>query len=128
MISVEQKILAGFERFTRKGRSFKPKVTIRARGQMGFNNGSVLRFELDKYEYVILYYSKDKNQIAIQPTNDANEDGAIKLVKKPGNYFFSGKAFLDFYDIKYGKTKNCDAVGMENKLIIIDLSSCAEKV
>ena len=125
---MENKDLAGFERFTRKGRSFKPKVSIRARGQMGFNNGAVLRFGLGNYEYVILYYSKDNNRIAIEPTNDANEEGAIKLVKKTGNYFFSGKAFLDFYDIKYGKTRNCDAIGMENKLIVIDLNKCEDKV
>jgi hypothetical protein len=125
---MERKDLPGFERFTRKGRSFKPKVSIRARGQMGFNNGAVLRFGLENYEYIILYYSKDNNQIAIEPTNDANEDGAIKLVKKTGNYFFSGKAFLDFYDIKYGKTRNCDAIGMENKLIVIDLNKCEDKV
>jgi hypothetical protein len=129
VVLMEQKALAGFERFTRKGRSFRPKVSIRARGQMGFNNGAVLRFELEKYEYVILYYSKEKNQIAIEPTNNANEDGANKLVKKVGNYFFSGKAFLDYYDIKYGgKTKNCDAIGMENKLIVVDLNECDEKV
>jgi len=124
---MDQEILAGFERFTRKGRSFKPRVSIRARGQMGFNNGAVVRFGLDKYEYVILYYSREKNQIAIAPTNDSNEDGAIKLVKKSGNYFFSGKAFLDFYDINYMKTRNCDAISADNKLIVLDLSKCEDK-
>lgn len=119
-----KEIFEGFEKFTRKGRSFKPKVSIRARGQIGFNNGSVLRFNLEKYEYVILYYSKEKKQIIIEPTNNANEDGATKLVKNPGNYFFSGKSFLDFYDIKYGKTINCDAISMENKLIMVDLNKC----
>jgi len=124
---MDQEILAGFERFTRKGRSFRPKVSIRAKGQMGFNNGAVLRFGLEMYDYVILYYSKEKNQIAIALTNDSNEDGAIKLVKKPGNYFFSGKAFLDFYDIDYRKTKNCDAICKEDKFIVVDLSTCETK-
>ncbi|MEI7636857.1 MAG: hypothetical protein WCJ37_06085 [Syntrophus sp. (in: bacteria)] len=125
---MEQTMLEGFERFTRKGRSFKPRVSIRARGQMGFNNGAVLRFELDKYEYVILYYSKEKNLIAIEPTNNANEDGAIKLVKKTGNYFFSGKSFLDYYSIEYGKkTINCEVKSEGKNLIVVSLDICEEK-
>lgn len=118
---MEQTMLEGFERFTKKGRSFKSRITIRNRGHIGFNNGSVLRFELDKYEYVVLYYSKEKNQIAVQLTNNKNEEGAIKLVKKPGNYFFSGKAFLDFYRIDYAKTKSYDLESLNSQLVVINL-------
>jgi len=87
----------------------------------------IIKIVIEMYDYVILYYSKEKNQIAIALTNDSNEDGAIKLVKKHGNYFFSGKAFLDFYDIDYRKTKNCDAICKEDKFIVVDLSTCETK-
>ena len=96
-----QAILEGFEKFAMKGRSFRPRLTIRTRGQIGFNNGAVQRFDLGMYDYVVLYFSKEKNQIALQLTNNKDEDGAVKLVKKTGNFFLSGKSFLDFYNIKY---------------------------
>ena len=118
---MEQAILEGFEKFTKKGRSFKPRVTIRARGQIGFNNGSVAKFNLDKFDYIVLYYSKEKNQIAMLLTSNKNEDGAIKLIKRPGNYFFPGKGFLDFYGLSYDKSKSYDAVGADGNVIIINL-------
>ena len=118
---MEQVEIEGFERFTMKGRSFKPRVTIRARGQIGFNNGSVVKFEIEKYDYIVLFYSREKNQIAMRLTNDKNESGAIKLIKKHGNYCFSGKAFLDFYGIGYDKSKIQDAEGMNDNIILITL-------
>jgi len=122
---MEQTMLEGFERFTRKGRSFRPRISIRARGQIGFNNGSVQRFELSKYEFVILYYSKEKNQIAIQLTNNKNEDGSIKLIKKSGNYCFSGKAFLDFYGIDYEKTRTFDLESINGNVLVLNLGKTA---
>lgn len=124
---MEQKILEGFERFAMKGRSFKPKVTIRARGQIGFNNGSVVKFGIEKYDYIVLFYSKEKNQIAMKLTNDKNENGAIKLIKKPGNYCFSGRAFLDFYDIGYDKANIFDVEGMDDNIILISLKKTLTK-
>ena len=120
---MDQTSLDGFERFTKRGRSFKPKVTIRARGQIGFNNGSIQRFGLDKYDYVVLYYSKEKNQLAIQLTNNSDEEGAIRLAKKTGNYFIAGKAFLDFYDVDYNEKVTYDAEESAERVIIVKLKA-----
>jgi len=116
-----QMILEGFEKFTKRGRSFRPKLTIRVRGQMAFNNGAVHKFNLDKYNYVVLYMSSDKNKIAIQLTNDQNEEGIIKLVKKPGNYCFSGRSFLDFYGIDYSKSEHYDIEQHEAGALVANL-------
>lgn len=94
-------ILENFERFTDGGKSFVPKISIRKRGQIGFNGGAYKKFGLDNKEYAILFMSKDHKQVAIRFTNDQTEDGLIKLIKKHGNCFVSGKTFLDFHEIDY---------------------------
>jgi hypothetical protein len=98
-------MLEGFERFTQPGgRSFKPKVSIRKRGQIGFNLGAINRFELDKYEFAVLFMATDRNSIAVKFTNDPNEKGAVKLSKRKGNYFIAAKNFLDYYGVDYSQS------------------------
>jgi hypothetical protein len=98
-------VLEGFEKFTETGRSFTPKVSIRANGQIGFNRGAVKRFNIAKYDYVTVYFNKKTDQIAIQFHNDEDQEGAIKIVKRENNYFFSGKSFLEYQGIRYAPTK-----------------------
>jgi len=116
-------VLEGFERFTQHGRSFHPKISIRKRGQVGFNNGAIKRFGLEAYDYVVIYYNKDKDKIGFKFTKDENAEGATKIVKRTGNYFFSGKSFLDYYEIKYNETEAFDVEwDSANELAVIDLS------
>lgn len=116
--------LEGFEKFTMRGRSFKPKVTIRSRGQISFNNGCIQRYELDKYNYAVLFMSNDKNKIAIVMTNNQEEEGATKLIKKSGNFFLSGKSFLDYYGIDYEKSTQFDVEWMsEQKALVVELDN-----
>jgi hypothetical protein len=121
-------MLEGFEKFTKQGRSFKPKISIRKRGQIGFNNGSINKFNLDNFEFVVLYMSKIENKIAFKFTNDSDEEGAVKLVKRKNNYFVSGKSFLDFYSIAYDETISMDAIWNEAaQVAIVQMESKDEK-
>ena len=122
-------MLEGFEKFTKQGRSFRPKISIRKRGQIGFNNGSINKFNLKEKEFVILYINKSENKLAFRFTNNAEEEGSTKLVKRNNNYFVSGKSFLDFYSIPYDKTISMDATWDEtNQIAIIQLESKDEKL
>lgn len=115
-------MLEGFEKFTQHGRSFKPKISIRKRGQIGFNNGAIKRFRIDKYDYVVLYYKKDTHKMAFNFTNSEDDDGAIKIIKKKNNYFISGKSFFDYYEIPYGESHSFDVEwNQEELLAIIDI-------
>jgi len=115
--------LAGFEKFTDHGKSFHPKISIRKRGQIGFNSGAINRCHLDSVDYAVLYYNKVRKQIAFQFTNDEKEEGALKIQKRPSNYFFSGKSFLDFYSIEYGETVAFEIDWDENNNVaVIDVS------
>ena len=112
----------GFERFTLGGKTFKPKVSIRRNGQIGFNNGARKRFELDNYKYVILFYDKENEKIGIKLTNESNENGIMILQKRPLNVAVSAKSFLEFYELPYLKTSRYNPQWDENeKMLIIDL-------
>ena len=112
----------GFERFTSSGKTFKPKVSIRRNGQIGFNNGARKRFELDNYKYVILFYDKENEKIGIKLTNEGSENGIMILQKRPLNVAVSAKSFLEYYELPYLKTSRYDPQWDENeKMIIVDL-------
>ena len=112
-------MLKDFEKFTKVGRSFRPKISIRKQGQIGFNNGAIEKFGLDRYTYATLYMSKDRTKIAIAFTNDKNEEGAVKLLKRPGNYSVAAKSFFDYYSIDTTRTKNYDAEWVEEEEAIL---------
>ncbi len=121
-------VLEGFKKFTDTGKSFRPKISIRTNGQIGFNAGAVKRFELAKWGYVVTYYNEDQKKMAIQLTNDGDANGAIRLVNRPNNVFFSGKSFLEFHDIKYDETSSYDVEWLkEENILIIDIGKKADK-
>lgn len=114
--------LAGFEKFTHKGKVFIPKIAIRSRGQFGFNAGAVNRFNIKKYQYVVMYYSKRDHKIAFRFTDDPNEEGAVPIVIKPSNFYCSGAAFLRYFGIPCDNSKSFVAEwDNENKIATIDL-------
>jgi len=109
-----------FERFTKSGRSYKPKVSITSSGLIGFNNGAVKRFDLNNYKYSVLYYDKEGKRIGISLTNDENEEGICKLRNRASGADISARAFFDFYEIDYSETRRYDAIwdDVEKKIII----------
>ena len=98
-------MLEQIEKFTETGKSFVPKISVRKGGQIGFSHGAIKKFGLASKDFVVLYMSKDHSnvraKIALRFTNNQEEEGAIKLVKRTGNYFVSGKSFFDRYGIDY---------------------------
>jgi len=111
-----------FERFTKTGRGYKPKVSIWSRGQIGFNQGAVERFNLKSYKYTVLFFDAETRKIGIKFTNDENEEGITKLTARGGGTSFSARAFLDFNDIDYSKTQRYDVdYDEENELYVIQL-------
>lgn len=117
----------GFEKFTKAGRSFAPKVSIWSRGQFGFSKGAVKRFNLDGFGFVIFYYDKDTKRIGLEFTNDKDQEGALKLNKRDTGVIVGAKSFLDYYNINYKETKQYDLQhSEEDKLHIIDLQKAEE--
>ena len=112
-----------FERFTQTGRSFAPKVSIWSRGQIGFNNGAVTRYDLGKFDYVIFMFDKDEQKVGLLFTTDKAEPGAVKLNKRTAGISVGAKSFLDYCGIDYSTTKQYElSHDKENDLYVISLA------
>ena len=96
----------GFERFTKIGRGYRPKVSIWSRGQIGFNQGAVEKFDLQKYKYVVFFYDKENKRIGFKFTNDENEEGISKISLRKTGTSASARSFLGYYSIDHEKTKS----------------------
>ncbi len=94
-----------FQKFTHKGRGFKTRASIRSNGQIGFSHGVIRRFELDRFSHAVLYFDPDDGMIGVKPTNDSNEEGAIRLTVKQNTAWVAATAFLDYHNLPYAKTK-----------------------
>jgi hypothetical protein len=112
--------MAGFEKFVLTGRSYRPKISIRANGQIGFNQGAIEKFKLDKYKYTILFFDRGIKKVGIKLTNE-EEEGICRLRVRKSNATVSGKAFLDYYGIDYGKgkTSRYEAVWDDKERMIV---------
>ena len=92
-------------------RGFQPKISVRPRGQIGFNRGAVWKFKLQDFKYAVLGFDRNSKTIAIKPTNDSEQKGVVKLgVKKSGtDATISAKSFFDYYEIPREKTLRLNA-------------------
>ena len=110
-----------FEKFTLTGKSYQPKISIRANGQIGFNQGAVEKCNLKNFEFVVLYFDKDAKRIGMRPTNE-KEDGVCKIQIRDMNGAVGAKSFLDYYSVDYKKTERYDPTWDDtNKMIVISL-------
>jgi hypothetical protein len=91
------------EFFTEAGRGFAPKVSIRKQGQIGLNQGAVLRHKIKDGQFAILGYDKEEGFVAIKFVSD-DEKGAKRITVRHGNASISAKSFLDYFNIPYRET------------------------
>lgn len=110
-----------FERFVLGGKSYKPKVSIRRSGQIGFNQGAVKKFSMEKYRYAVLFFDRINKRIGIKLTNE-EEEGICRLRVRGWGGTVSAKAFLDYYGIDYSRLKKFDARWDESEgMIVVDI-------
>jgi len=117
-----------FERFTDVGRVFKPRASLRSNGQLGFNHGSVKRFNMDKFSHAVLFFDVENNRVGIKLTNDKDEDGACTLITRGGNGTISARSFLEYYGLTPKKTAQYDiASDKETGYLVIEVGKDAQK-
>jgi hypothetical protein len=117
-----------FERFTEVGRVFRPRASLRSNGQIGFNHGSVKRFEMEKFTHAILFYDAETKRIGVKLTNEKDEPGASALMTRSGNGTLSARAFLEFYQLTPKTTTQYD-IERDNPsgLLVINIAKITEK-
>lgn len=93
-----------FVRFTEVNKSFVARVSISPRGMLNFTDGARKRYNLDSYDFCVLYYDKDAQIIGVELTGDEQAEGAIKIRKRLTGADLGIKNFLDFFGIVPKKT------------------------
>lgn len=122
-----------FEKFTRTGSSFAPMVSLRKHGAIGLSQGALQRFGLmEGAWFVVLYFDKVANVLGIQPVQNEQEDGAVKLIKRRAaakngkesiSSSISAKSFFEYYGISTEETRSFKAsFDDESKMIIVNLN------
>lgn len=122
-----------FDKFTHRGSTYAPKISVRNTGAIGISQGALNRFQLmDGEFFFVLHYDKDARVIGMWPTHDAAEEGVLKLVRRKAtsksgkesvNAYVPARSFLDYYAIPFKKTKVYDAEWSdEYKMILVDLT------
>lgn len=122
-----------FERFTKTGSSFAPTVSLRKQGAIGLSQGALQRFNLVAGDwFMVLFYDKTAKVLGIQPTQNASEEGATKLIKRRAqgkngkesvSSSISAKSFFEYYEIPSNETLTFRATwDSDAKMIIVNLN------
>lgn len=112
-----------FEKFTLFGGTFKPKVSIRATGHIGFSQGAVSRFKLDKMRSCELYFDRETNRIGFRFFTEEPGGTRAKVNQRGADCFISSRSFLNYYDVDYKVSRSFEIVYDEKaNLFILDLN------
>ena len=91
--------MSKWEVFKFEGKTAIPKLSIRDNGQIGINSAGVRRYQLEKYDYVVLMINTSENKIGVKFTNDENLEGARKFKIIQGGATISAKNFVEYYGL-----------------------------
>ena len=108
-----------FELFTKYGKGNRPSCSIRASGQIGFNQGAVRVYGL-RDGYAELYYDREMQRIGVKFFAFGGPSTCRFRVTER-NAFISGRSFLHYYGIDYRGKSRKYAVESEAGLLVIDL-------
>jgi hypothetical protein len=67
---------------------------------IGLNDGARRRFQLDDYQYCILYFDPESKRVGIELTNDKDVEGAQKIRFRKTGSDVAGRSFLSFFGIE----------------------------
>ncbi len=111
-----------WEQFRETTGRFKPRISIRSNGTIGFNAGAVRKFGFDKQDYILLFYDAENRRIGIRPSNESGGEGILKLNRFAKAAWVSAGRFFNFFDIPVEKTKRYDPIVDEKqKMVVVQL-------
>ena len=88
-----------FARFPGKGRGYESRASIRRSGQIGFNTGSVMHYNLTDFHIVNLHYDDANKAIGIELIEEGGDGTECTMIHRPGNTYIAAKTFFDWFQI-----------------------------
>lgn len=111
-----------WEKFTKVGRSLKPRISIRGLTHIGFNSAAIIEFKLGDYGFGVLFYDKDNKRIGIKLSNDKDEEGALKLrVRDKSGASIPARSFIAYYKLEKLKGKRFNVELDKDKMIVANI-------
>jgi len=107
-----------FVKFAETARSYRPKVSIRANGTLGFNSGAVAKFHLKDYKYALLYFDQERRTVGVKPVK-TEEEGAHAINRGKTGAWIAARRFLDYFSIGSNATKKFEANWDEKENMIV---------
>jgi len=95
-----------FVEFKKEAKVLEPKVSVWAKGQIGFNRSLVVSLDLVSNKYVNMFYDEDTNSIGFKFSPKKNETSMTIGVSKSGGGIVSAKTFLAQFGITPKQTKS----------------------
>lgn len=111
-----------WEKFHGIGESYRPKVSVRANGHLGFATGARKKFHVDSYKFVSLFFDRSERKIGIK-LGEIEEPGVTTpIVKRETDCYIRARSFLDYYDIDYKQGCSYHAAWeRDQNMIVVDL-------
>ena len=95
----------GFELFDKMSHSFKPKVSIRRNGNIGFSKGAAEKYELREKKFCKLYYDQEKKYVGFEFTDKEQPDVTTRVSPSGSGISIAATSFLNYYSIDFNETK-----------------------
>ncbi|MCP4363783.1 MAG: hypothetical protein GY800_00550 [Planctomycetes bacterium] len=112
-----------FIEYSAKGKVSTPRVGIGRHGTITLN-GPCYKKWLKDIRYVVLCYDSDRQAIGLKPSNAETVNAYGLRRQRMGGAVVSGKAFLNYFGIKFDRAKRFDPVWNEaDGLLEIKLDS-----
>ncbi len=113
-----------FQRFIgqRAGAS-SPKISLLPNGVIEFNEPATRKFALTRFNYALIYYDPDTREVGIRFINNAGEQGAARIIKKPNGLAIPAANFLKQHGLLRNRRAAYDMTySGEHDMYIIQLS------
>jgi len=99
----------------------RPRATIRPSGLISFDAASVESFGLHSASFAVLYFDKTCKMVGVQITDNAKDDGALKLSRRRRSVSVKAPQFFDLYGISFEEAQRFD-VGQDSTTKILTIS------
>lgn len=94
----------GFEKFVPPRRQRPPQVSIKKTGTITFDMSWISTHAFDKVNYVTLYFDPAHKLLGVRPTNDAKEEGALRLSHRKRVSSVRARLLFEAYGLKLERT------------------------
>jgi hypothetical protein len=111
-----------FEKFIPPRRHRVPQVSIKRAGTIAFDNSYASTVGLAKASHALLFFDPARKLVGVKPTNDAKDEGALKISHRKRVCSVRARIFFDVYGITLERTSRFPVeYDQDSKLVVISL-------